>query len=603
MKLYSKLFACTLAVGMFSCASDEPGGPTPTGPDNGNGIYSNIRLTMPRSSGTRSDETPEGTEMGQDYENNVGSVLVILAEKKADGKNFTYLTAAIRDDVNQDLGKNNNYKIVFNEKQPLFDNAGQEVYAFAICNPTEEIRQKILGKYNPADGSYSGGLGDGITEDDSGNITGYPDLDLDEICSTDIADTWTRMGFLMTSVEMVSTKLPSKEKMEAATEPTGAVDLITDDDGNAKAIPVVRTMSRIDFKDKAPDTSKPLTYTIYDDPVKKTTTFGEVVLTNMALMNMRDQFFYFPRVTSNGTDFTLCPGVDGLEFALPDGYATIESGWPEDYSQVYVASPTGRTFSSKLEDGFVFNPTSRNEKGYESGSGLIWYPVSDIINGTVDNDDNWEWNDNMGTSLKDGWHIWTYATENTFADYGKTDFTYDPKEMTAVVFEAEIKPSKELNVVAGEPMYAYDGMLYGNANEIAKKLENYPISTLKTAFESAFANKAGEGETPDWKIKDGVKAKDFGFIEYKPYKVSENEWKYYCYYFYYNVHQDDNKASSVGPMEYAMVRNNVYKIAVSNVLRAGGFEVEDPTKWDVYFQVEVELKPWVVRVKDDIILK
>ena len=86
-------------------------------------------------------------------------------------------------------------------------------------------------------------------------------------------------------------------------------------------------------------------------------------------------------------------------------------------------------------------------------------------------------------------------------------------------------------------------------------------------------------------------------------------WGYYCYYFYWNRHNDNEKSGKMGPMEFAVVRNNVYKLAVKSINQLGHprdtthdpepitpeTPDEDPTR---YIKVQVEVLPWVVRVND-----
>ncbi len=83
-------------------------------------------------------------------------------------------------------------------------------------------------------------------------------------------------------------------------------------------------------------------------------------------------------------------------------------------------------------------------------------------------------------------------------------------------------------------------------------------------------------------------------------------WGYYCYYYYWNHHNDNLNNTVLGPMEIAVVRNNVYKLAVTrlNVLghpRLADNDPDSPTpdnpdeKGDVYMEVSVRVVPWVVR--------
>ena len=83
-------------------------------------------------------------------------------------------------------------------------------------------------------------------------------------------------------------------------------------------------------------------------------------------------------------------------------------------------------------------------------------------------------------------------------------------------------------------------------------------------------------------------------------------WGYYCYYYYWNRHNDNGQDGVMGPMEFAVVRNNVYKLAVTKISAPGhpGITANDPDKptpntpdeqGDVYITVSCKTLPWVVR--------
>ena len=85
-----------------------------------------------------------------------------------------------------------------------------------------------------------------------------------------------------------------------------------------------------------------------------------------------------------------------------------------------------------------------------------------------------------------------------------------------------------------------------------------------------------------------------------------NEAGYYCYYYYWNRHNDNNMNGSMGPMEFDVVRNNVYKLSVDKISRLGhpripGNDPNPPTpdtpdeSDDIYLDVQVQIAPWVVR--------
>lgn len=84
---------------------------------------------------------------------------------------------------------------------------------------------------------------------------------------------------------------------------------------------------------------------------------------------------------------------------------------------------------------------------------------------------------------------------------------------------------------------------------------------------------------------------------------------YYCYYYYWNRHNDNGNNGVMGPMEFSVVRNNVYKLAVTKINRLGHPRIveNDPNRPDkdtkdetddVYMTVSVEVLPWVVRVNN-----
>lgn len=81
-----------------------------------------------------------------------------------------------------------------------------------------------------------------------------------------------------------------------------------------------------------------------------------------------------------------------------------------------------------------------------------------------------------------------------------------------------------------------------------------------------------------------------------------------CYYLYWIRHENNNKQNSMGPMEFAIVRNNIYDMTVTGIngLGESGIDVPDPKKPDedktVKMNVTVKVKNWVVRTNGNIIL-
>lgn len=83
-------------------------------------------------------------------------------------------------------------------------------------------------------------------------------------------------------------------------------------------------------------------------------------------------------------------------------------------------------------------------------------------------------------------------------------------------------------------------------------------------------------------------------------------WGYYCFYFWWLKHNDNGVEGRMGPMEFATVRNNVYKISVDKISRIGHplNNLNDPEPVipetpdednKVFIDVTMKIVPWVVR--------
>ena len=104
---------------------------------------------------------------------------------------------------------------------------------------------------------------------------------------------------------------------------------------------------------------------------------------------------------------------------------------------------------------------------------------------------------------------------------------------------------------------------------------------------------------------------DAGFTLYQSSNDADQGWGYYCYYYYWNRHNDNLNNGVMGPMEFAVVRNNVYKLAVTGIHAVGHPRISenDPDKptpdtpdedTKLYLTVQCRVLPWVVR-KNDIV--
>ena len=266
--------------------------------------------------------------------------------------------------------------------------------------------------------------------------------------------------------------------------------------------------------------------------------------------------------------------------------------------------------------------------------------INDVLESTKD-----EYNDKE-------YHIWRYVTENTIPDQDKQTNGIS----TGIVFKGKmIAPenangtlAKALNEATGDSdtdpiLYTYLTNIYVTWKEVraaainAGENSNFYMATFGETNRKPVAEKAAAGENPAveavysddinspdylWNIwhneknaQDATALKEFKKAatgeKFTLYQSSQDgdDAGYYCYYFYWNRHNDNGKSGEMGPMEFGVVRNNVYKLAVTDINRLGHPRIsendpdpvdpDDPDeKDDVYLTLSVEVLPWVVRINN-----
>ena len=293
-----------------------------------------------------------------------------------------------------------------------------------------------------------------------------------------------------------------------------------------------------------------------------------ITIKEAALMNVSKTFYYFKRVSATGTDATW--SIGGNETST--NYVVDHNFAAKTKTAVESASWTGA-------DYFFNNMVPATAT---APYGTTYTELSSLLTA-----DNW------GSK---SYKIWTYATENTIQgiDNQVNGLT------TAVVFKAEI---------TGTPFNGTDAIYVFNNLVIGNWAAVWGSSNIDVQNAIAASGKLVDVEATN-AVQDLA---DAGFTRYTP-----ASGKYYAYYIYWNRHNDNGNPSSMGPMEFAVVRNNVYKLAVTKI--AGFGHPNDPINPDptipvnpdpnkpdpenpdedsnMYMTVSVEILPWTVRVND-----
>lgn len=364
-------------------------------------------------------------------------------------------------------------------------------------------------------------------------------------------------SFLMTNAEISQiSNIPSD--LTSYNSPANPFDL--------GVVEVERTAARFDYKAAK-------TGNVY--PVEGTTV--SVKLTGMALVNMSKNYWWLRRVADAATSpagqynpatIALC----GVE--TPRNYVV-----DTDHAEKLDGNASAANFCYHVGTGDAINPTT--------------FIYTDINSLTID--DNW-----TGANGEDGYKVWRYATENTLPSIEDQIKKYS----TGVIFKGVIEDSetdetKKL-LDGNSAVYVFGDVLYGKWEQVglaANELDDN--DALKNVSLNAAYKQAGVTEP----TKEA--AVNAGFTVYSP----NDKGEYEVYYYYWNRHNDNGNNTLMGIMEFAVVRNNVYKLSVTEINRYGHpgdpdgdpdpEKPDDPDEDDeVYFRVGVKVLPWVVRVNN-----
>ena len=154
---------------------------------------------------------------------------------------------------------------------------------------------------------------------------------------------------------------------------------------------------------------------------------------------------------------------------------------------------------------------------------------------------------------------------------------------------------------------AFYTAVFGTVKVEIDKDGNIPTSTDTNSPDYKWAQWNKEGKPSDDLLQAFKKsATTNGITLYQSSKDEKDGWGYYCYYFYWNRHNDNGNNGVMGDMEFGVVRNNVYKLAVTNINRLGHPRLSDndpdpenpdnpDESGDVYISLSVEVMPWTVR--------
>lgn len=633
------LAMCTIA----GCSDNELNGSNEPGVYPGHpedAVYMNVNIQLPvggknTRSETDSDKdddygtSTDGTEVGKDYENKVNGVLIVLADASnnfiAAGEHNSL--PVVREGIVNTTQKINKSALAAYYGNGTLGTGKDQVNLYVFCNPTMEL--KTIFEKSGADSEWIDEIAT-LEEEPDGTVKG--------------AAVWGgndhKAGFLMATASSKDIKkyIPKNfTDWDNFTNEKNAFDFSGKNTlsngtkiGNIGNIHVERVVARFDFKDGSP--SKDQTYVIAEKDDKPTL---KVKLNKMALINMSKHFYYLRRVSDNG----LADNVEicGTEYDSGQNWNFVVD---TDAEQKNGAIDASYPFADYFN--FCLGHQENNTWSIDETARDQWYTslIKDVIDNQNEEDNDDEWNSDH---TRNGYRIWRYVTENTIPGINNQENGIS----TGIVFKGKIQATTDapqslqdaINGATGDSnadaiLYAYSNQLYvswtevreaaldATANEEFKKAvfgtpKNTPSKTVYS----------DDTKSPDylWNIWHNVKGhndaaalsafkevatnKDHQFTLYQSSRDENDGAGYYCYYFYWNRHNDNGNNGVMGPMEFAVVRNNVYKLSVVDINRLGHPRLSendpDPVdpgtpdeKGDIYLKLSVEVLPWVVRIND-----
>lgn len=554
---------CLLMASLAAGCAQEDIGTVPTGGDAMSPTsYVSLSFASPQGAPTRSNptggETGDGLEAGQDNENAITSAVAFFYQGSGtDGVNSkgdTPIKAAVSFNVGSTMSGDRTYTT--SPQQVDLENGTYNVIVVA----------------NPGADWWTG-----------------KSLTLDDVRNHIQTAAWTASesdysDFVMTSAADAMLTLNSNPESNPA---TAEVD-------------VERMAARLDYKTTG-------TYTC-DDPAYPGAT---VEITGAALVNnLTAGSYLLKRVAAD---------VNGVPTYL--GNETPDAGVQTNYVlDPWTAGKTSANNSFTI--GGEANKTAKDLYGE-------WF-------GNISQDPNhWAAYVQPGTEVTVGTETWQrigYTLENITAaeEAGK-------RYSTGVVFKAKFHPKGVANYTDGETFFEYGTKIYASMENMMKNfygskfdeldglikkcetwgdVKQFITSTLLTNDPSGY-NKylegLAEGKNDTETVADASSLtwskymlNECGYskdengkvvldqngkvtrIALKPYGTRTYE-DATCYYTWWVRHSNDNDDTKKGIMEYAIVRNNIYKLTVESVYSLGG-EVPD----DESLIVDVYVNDWLL---------
>lgn len=528
--------------------------------DDAKQVYVKLRVSVPsqapvsRAGDPTGGESGDGEEPGQTYENSINSVLVFFY--RADDNNNINAEASTPIDEYAHLttvNKDENGSWVTNPVQVSLDlNTPYNVIVVA----------------NPGDTSWAGTEGQ--------TLGGVRDHIYKQAWMGDDTNGYT--NFVMSSEDGTETIIVKDENTSENNPATTNVA-------------VERLAARVDYQETG-------TYTCEDN-------IGSVTITGAAIINQLTAGTYLIKRVTQGNI------TDNVTYLGDEEPAGANGGVATNYvidPWTAVKTAENAVLSNKP---FDVNGTKVNAAGlYEQET---YYPT--IPDGA--NPEAWADYCKKGTPMEDAGAGWTrvgYTLENTtLAENTSTNYN------TGIVFKAQFTPAGVAYYTSGNTFFRYDNTIYTTltgmmaslngqqdfAQYVSDAIQGFKSWSDVTEFADGLTDPTGyadylkglagagadtgfSSDSIDWNKymlnvlgvdesnskkgpqinQDGINTRDVLFTNSKG--RLRTYYNGQCYYIWWLRHSNNGDDTTNGIMEYAVVRNNIYKVTVSSVSSIGG---------------------------------
>ena len=637
------------------------------------GVYMTVTLNPAGKTGTRSEtdgpnSSSGGVEVGSDEENAVKTALIVITDRNnnfiacsqvpgSDDKGSLDKVSVAGDPLYQATAKFD--KTTLGEYYEANKNNADanKVNVFVFCNPTSDLISKIG---QVADGEYEGNwydmqftynTNDGIWDASRGFAMSNVTIAEREFPAN--FDEWSKYANATTPFKLSGLNSPGTE---------GAVDNLT----NRGAVNVQRMAARFDFRDGSQIEGlgngvkgSPFTYAVVNN--EDGDNLVQCKFYAMGLTNMSTTQYYLGRVSNSSTPNApsyLC-GAETFDNYVVSTYWKEKRDYIESEFSKYFLYPFFSPDGLVQDKGYgwdwsyVDQVVEGASDNYGDKSFHVWRYVTENTLPGADRQVN---SQSTGVIFKARMLASDYLTASSdkFEKQLAEALEYSDQSVASGVLHHNPDLDPVLYSLSGNTLYVtwqnvqeaalnaagFDATKDANDQDLDRKAPLYIIcygtggygtitidgktytddvpedatcaNALWHKWENARTADPDHASQLAQNARAAFKKKATG-LGFTLYQSSEDpqtkDWGYYCYYYYWNRHNDNGSNGVMGRMEFATVRNNVYKLTVTRLNTLGHPRIpendpNDPTpdtpdeSAEVYISVSVDVVPWVVRLND-----